>query len=101
MDTSEAREHLDIVDRVLSQTEQTVCVGGDLFVVWGFASALLDVIFQLRVDGRVGDSSFIVPAVGLAFAIVYSIVRGRSLARSSNRMSRVQHEYLNVLWLVF
>jgi hypothetical protein len=101
METTEAREHLDLVDRVLAQADQTVFVGGDIFLVWGIASALLDVVFQLRVEGRVGDSAFIVSAIGLAAAIVYSIVRGRALALHSTRMSRVQHEYLNVLWLVF
>jgi hypothetical protein len=85
----------------MAEADQTVCVFADFFLVWGLASALLDVVNQLRVDGRVGDSAFIVSAAGLAFAIVYSIVRGRSLAVRNRRMSRVQHEYLNVLWLVF
>ena len=79
METFEAREHLDIVDRVMAEADQTVCVFADFFLVWGLASALLDVVNQLRVDGRVGDSAFIVSAAGLAFAIVYSIVRGRTL----------------------
>lgn len=101
MESSEAREHLDLVDRVMAEADQTVFVFADFFLVWGIASALLDVMFQLRVDGRTGDSAFVVSAVILAFAIVYSIVRGRMLSNRNRRMSRVQHEYLNVLWIVF
>ena len=101
MDTSEAREHLEIVDRVLAEADRTVYVIGDFFIVWGLASALLDLIYQFRLDGRVGDNAFIVAAIGLAAAIVYTIVRARGLAANGRRMSRVQRDYVNVLWVVF
>lgn len=101
MDTSEAHEHLGIVERVLAEADRTVYVFGDFFIVWGLAAGMLDIIYQLRLDGRVGDNAFIVAAIGLAAAIVYTIVRARGLSANGRRMSRVQRDYLNVLWLVF
>src|SRR5450755_4569268 len=99
METSEIRDQLNVVDRVLAQADQTVYVGADIFLVWGLAAAFLDVTFQLRVDGRVGDPAFVAPALGIVIAIVYSIVRGRALALRSERKSNLQREFLNVLWL--
>ncbi|HEY5094106.1 MAG TPA: hypothetical protein VII69_03210 [Candidatus Eremiobacteraceae bacterium] len=101
METSEAREHLEIVDRVLSQADQTVFVGGDIFLVWGIASGSLDVVFQLGAESRIGVAWYAAVALAFALAIVYTIIRVRGLSSHSKRMSRAQYEYLNVLWLVF
>jgi len=99
MQPTEAREHLDLVERIIAGNERGLCVVGDFFLVWGIVGALLDGLAQLVVDARLGPQWLWLAVVFLAFGIVYSIVRARALRRRTDRMSVLQHEYLNIIWL--
>src|SRR5579872_2683899 len=99
MESSEAREHLDMVDRILSRADQSVCIGGEFFVVWGCASAALDLIAQLIMEGRLAANWLLAAGAVLAVAIVFTIVRAAQMRRSADRKTLMQREYLNVLWV--
>ncbi len=51
---SQASAQLEMVDRILSRTDQTVHLSGWIYIVWGLAAALTDIMFQLWVDHRIG-----------------------------------------------
>ncbi|MGC1381372.1 MAG: hypothetical protein WA814_10180 [Candidatus Baltobacteraceae bacterium] len=99
IDASQARSHIEMIDRILAETHQRLCAGGEYFVVWGFGSAFVTVIFQL-VDRRVVMPSalWLVPIV-LAACAAFSILRSRRTQRVLARSSIVQREFFNVLWL--
>ncbi|MDQ2993007.1 MAG: hypothetical protein M3R30_09355, partial [Candidatus Eremiobacteraeota bacterium] len=101
MDPSEAREHLDLVDRILTRSDENVCLVGDIFVVWGIASALTDLIFQLIISGKIAEGWQWVSAASLICAVLYTIIRVRRGQRSLARMTLAARDYVNVLWVVF
>jgi hypothetical protein len=99
IDAAQAREHIEMVDRILAESQQRLCCGGEYFVVWGIVSAFITLLFQL-IDQRaipVG-ALWSVPIVLLA-GTVFSIVRGRSTRPVLARSSLLQREFFNVLWL--
>jgi MFS family permease len=98
-DAAQARDHLEMVDRILAETHPRLCSGGEYFVVWGLASAYVTILFQL-VDQQVVAAAVLwsIPLV-LAAAVIFSIVRGRVTRRAIARSSLVQREFFNVLWL--
>ena len=99
MNTGEARDHIEMVDRILAETHQRLCAGGEYFVVWGLASAAITLLFQLADRALLPpDALWFVPVV-LAAAIVFSIARGRSNRAMVARSSLLQREFFNVLWL--
>lgn len=99
VDPTEARDHLEMIDRILAQSHPRLCSGGEFFVVWGVASAYITLLFAL-VDRRIVPVGALwsVPLVLVASA-VFSIVRGRITRRALARTSLVQREFFNVLWL--
>jgi len=99
MDSSEARDHIEMVDRILAESHQRLCSGGEYFVVWGIGSALVTVLFQLVNGGTVPlPALWLVPAV-LAACAIFSLIRGGVNQRVLRRSSLVQREFFNVLWL--
>ena len=59
---SEARDHMEMVERILAESQQRLCSGGEYFVVWGIIGAFITVIVELvdrqpdRNDRAVVDS---------------------------------------------
>ncbi|MDP9018987.1 MAG: hypothetical protein M3N19_11805 [Candidatus Eremiobacteraeota bacterium] len=47
MDSSAARDHLQMVDRILAQADDTARLSGAPFIVWGIAGGALNVVVQL------------------------------------------------------
>lgn len=99
MNPSEAREHLDLVDRILTRGDGEICIAADFFVVWGIVAAIIDIVVQLILGGKIGPNWLALPMASLALGIIYSIFRGRQLKRSSERQTLMQREYLNIIWL--
>jgi hypothetical protein len=100
MDASEAREHLEMVERIIAESSQRLRAGGEFFLVWGLVGAILDVLITLAVAGRISATAFYATyAVLIVAGIGFSIVRSRYYQQCGNRMSLLQREYLNVLWL--
>jgi len=99
IDAVQARDHIEMVERILAQTQPRLCAGGEFFVVWGVASAFVTVIAKLVSQGILaGIWLWTIPIVLCAGAL-FSIVRGRQLRKTVTRTSLVQREFFNVLWL--
>lgn len=99
IDPAQARDHIEMVDRILAETQQRLCCGGEFFVVWGIASAFTTIVFHL-----VGIKVLPLPAmwsapIVLVAAAVFSAVRGRRTRAALARTPLVQREFFNVLWL--
>lgn len=99
MEASEAREQLEMVDRIIASSSQRLCAGGEFFVVWGIVGAAIDALVT-AVNARVlpGQAMWAYPVL-LVVAIAFSVVRTRQYRARGDRMSILQREYLNVLWL--
>lgn len=88
-----------MVDRILQQTQQRLCTGGEYFVVWGIGSAVVTTLFAcIDLNMLPSVAAWAAPLILLACAI-FSIVRGRSTRRTLARSSLVQREFFNVLWI--
>jgi hypothetical protein len=99
IDTAQARDHIEMVDRILAESHQRLCAGGEYFVVWGVGSAYVPIIIGLVNRGVLASGAlWSIPLVLVACA-VFSILRARSTRRVLARSSLVQREFFNVLWL--
>jgi hypothetical protein len=99
IDAAQAREHIEMVDRILAESHQRLCTGGEYFIVWSVVSAYITILASLVDRGQLSAAGlWSVPAVLLAAAI-FSIVRGRATRSVLKRSSLVQREFFNVLWL--
>jgi len=99
IDPSQARDHLEMVNRILAESQQRLCAGGEYFVVWGVGSAYVTILFQLADNGLVpGAALWSVPAV-LVLCAIFSIYRSRATRATLARSSLLQREFFNVLWL--
>ncbi len=101
MDASEAREHLEMVERIVAATSRRLEGGGEFFVVWGVVSAYACFTFQMIIQGTWPWQMLWLAGAADVCAIVFSIVRGRYYRRNVARMSFIQREFYNVLWLSF
>ena len=99
IDAAQAREHIEMVDRILAESHPRLCAGGDFFVVWGLASAFVTVLFQLVDVGMFAAGALWLVPVVLGAGALYSIIRAQALRRTIARTSLVQREFFNVLWL--
>ncbi len=98
-DQTQAQEQIAMVDRILQQTQQRLCAGGEFFVVWGAGSAAVTALFAAIDSGRLpSNSAWCAPAILVACAM-FSFVRGRQLNRTLTRSSLVQREFFKVLWI--
>lgn len=96
---SQARDHIEMVERILAESQQRLCAGGEYFVVWGIGSAYVTALFQIVDDRLVGAAAlWSVPAALVACAL-FSIFRARATRAALARSSLLQREFFNVLWL--
>jgi hypothetical protein len=99
MDVVKARDHLEMVDRILTEVQPRLCSGGEYFVVWGIVCAVITIVSSLVSRGKAAPSDlWLVPAV-LAAAAIFSVLRRRFTQRALARGSLVQREFINVLWI--
>ena len=99
IDAAQARDHIEMIDRILAESHPRLCAGGEFFVLWGLVSAYITVLFHVVGRGLLADSVlWSIPFVLLA-AAVFSALRSRALRRRLQRTSLVQREFFNVLWL--
>lgn len=99
LSAAQAREHIEMVDRILAQSDQSLCAGAEYFVVWGLYSGISISVWQLVSNRVLPPPALWVQLVLLAAAIVFTIVRGRATNAARERRSIVQREFFNVLWL--
>lgn len=100
MDASEAREHLEMVERIVAASARRLEAGGEFFVVWGLAATAIDLVLYFIFSGRLPQTAmWALFPIDIA-AVVFSIIRGRYYRRRGS-MSFLQREFFNVLWLAF
>jgi hypothetical protein len=99
LSASQARDHIEMVDRILAESQPRLCSGGEFFVVWGFISAYVTVLSELVVRAALPKPVLWTIPVVLVAGAVFSIVRGAQTRRLIARTSLVQREFFNVLWL--
>lgn len=93
MDTSEAREHLEMVDRILANAEnEPVRLIPGLVIAWGFAAAAIDAGQQLDFSHIAGRLGIWLAGAGLIAGILYSIAVSIGLTRNHRfeRVSRIE-----------
>lgn len=99
MNAAQAREHIEMVARILDETQQRLCAGGEFFLVWGLYSGLATLVFHFVNSGRWPPATLWGLLAALAACIAFSIVRGRYANAANERRSLLQREFFNVLWL--
>jgi MFS family permease len=100
VDASEARNHLEMVERIIAESSQRLKAGGEFFLVWGVIGAALDALIAAAVADQISATVFYVAyPLLILIGVAFSILRSRYYHRCGERMSLLQREYLNVLWL--
>lgn len=99
MNASEARDHVEMIEKIIAASSQKLEAGGEFFLAWGLVAGTIDLIAQLVLNGRVPQAASWASIALIAAGIVFSIVRSRQLARCGVRMSLLQREFLNVMTL--
>lgn len=97
--SAQAREHIELVERILAQSSRRLRVGGEYFVVWGLYSAGAILVMQLVADRLVPSIAFWALLPLMLAAVVFSALRGRAIARCKGRLTAVEREFFTVLWL--
>lgn len=90
MDAHEARDHIEMVDRILTRVEgEPVRYIPGLIIAWGLAAAAIDAGQQMAVFGTAGRLGVWLGNAALIAGIVYSIAISVSIARNCSweRMS--------------
>lgn len=103
MNAHEARDHLEMVDRILTRAEgEPIRYIPGLIVAWGFAAAAMDVGNQLRMEGLIAASQWLTVLAFVA-GTVYSIAVCVSLARGNRfeRMSVIERRLGRVMGAVW
>lgn len=99
LNAAQARDHVEMVERILVQSSQRLCSGGEYFVVWGLFSACATVLNQVVSNGVLPARALWIDAVLLLFAVTFTVVRGRAKQAEATHLSLVQQEFFRVLWL--
>jgi hypothetical protein len=103
MDASEAREHLEMVERIIAASSRKLEAGGEFFVAWGLASGAFTVLLQLVANATVPSQALWLALLFYGSAGIFSFFRGRYYGRGAGsgerRMSFLQREFYNVLSL--
>ena len=99
MDSQEAREQLEIVEKILVTSSRTLCPGGEFFLAWGVLVAAMDFLNQLVADNTMPASSLWAVPVLILIGVVFSVWRSMQLRAQTGRMSVLQRDYLNMLYV--
>ncbi len=99
IDARQAREHIEMVERILVESSQRLCHGAEYFIVWGIYSAAATVSWSFIRSGALPPSAVWGQVALLAAAIAFTIVRSRTKRGEEGRRSLVQREFFNMLWL--
>jgi len=102
MDAPEAREQIDILDRILSRAELPVKLSPFPFVVWGIAAAIMNCVVQLVVSEKSPPALLFVAAAALATAVISMILWVRQLQGADRRtlIDRQMAIAFNLAWIV-
>ncbi|MGH7736558.1 MAG: hypothetical protein ACREMP_01620 [Candidatus Tyrphobacter sp.] len=104
MDSIEAREHLEMADRILGVSTRELRLGyaGRFFVIWGLFAAWMDVSAELTLHGILQPA--VTPWIDLAILIaacVLSAVCGRAGKSHERGPTVLQREFLRAMGTTF
>ncbi len=99
MNPTEAREHLEMVEKIIAASSRKLEAGGEFFVCWGLYGAAVDGLGYLVWGNIISAIWSWLYLVALVLAVGFTIWRSRSYRKTYESMSLLQREYLNVLWL--
>jgi hypothetical protein len=102
MDTTEAQEHIAMVDRILARADGPVCLSAFPFVVWGLAGAVMNIAVQLVIVEHYSTWVYAGAAAALFTAIALSIVWAQRL-RGLERRTLIDRQVFyafNMAWVV-
>jgi hypothetical protein len=97
--SAQVRDHIEMVDRILARSERSLRVGGEFFFVWGIVGASVTLAAQLLLNHLIPTGALWALPVLFAFAIAFSVVRGRQLGKRSDGLPLIQREFFAVLWI--
>jgi hypothetical protein len=102
MDASEAQDHIEMVDRILTRAEGPLCLSAFPFIIWGLAGAVMNVVVQLVIVQHYTVWLYAVAAGTLFLAVGLSIVWGQRL-RGAERRTLVDRQVFyafNMAWVI-
>jgi len=99
MDVKDTREQLEIVEKILAASSRTLCAGGEFFLVWGIVSASIDFLNQLVANNTLPATALWAMPVLILIGVVFSTWRSIQMRAHSGRMSMLQREYLNMMYM--
>jgi len=99
LDSAQAREHIEMVERILAESSQRLCSGAGYFIVWGLYSGTATLSIQLVTNGVLPPAALWAQGALLLAAIAYTVLTSRAQRAATPRQSLVQREFLNVLAL--
>ena len=99
LNAAQARDHLEMVERILAESQQRLYAGGEFFVVWGLFSGAATVVGHRIAAGAAPLWSVWAVAAALVACVAFSVLRARALRGAGGRASLVQREFFIVLWL--
>ncbi len=101
MDRSQAREHLEMADRIVAASTRELPLRAQaiFFIVWGLAAGSTDLIYGLIGRGVAPGWTQWIAAALLFGAVAFSAVYGRRLRSLDCGMTFLDREFLNVLWV--
>ena len=103
MNVSEARDPLEMVDRILSRAEEPCALSPYPFLIWGVAGALLNVVVQLVYIQHATQwllalfAPILVVAIGL---MIWWAMRLRAMERQRGLIDRHVLYLFNLAWIV-
>lgn len=100
MSPSEARDHLEMADRIVAASVRDLSMrySAPFFVVWGLFAGSVPLLFDLDRHRLIPDAALWLEPVLLAAGVTFSCIYGSSL-RSKGYLSFLQREFLSVLWV--
>ena len=99
LNAAQARDHIEMVARILQESQQRLCAGGEFFLVWGLFSGLITVLIHLANARLVPLSTLWLLVPAFAGCVAFSLLRGAHYRRVADRRSLLEREFFNVLWL--
>lgn len=96
MNASEAREHLEMVDRILARAdEKPLRLVPGMLIAWGIASAAIDAgqqLYVLHVGGQAGDwiaNAALLIGILYTVALSFAVMRNHGYERVSTTEKRI------------
>ncbi len=99
MESQDAREQLELVEKILATSSRALCAGGEFFLAWGVLVAAIDCLNQLVADNVMPVSSLWATPVLILIGVAFSVWRSMQLGAKHGRMSVLQRDYLNMMFV--